>query len=67
MMLYLHLADGTVEELAEAASAAIDKVTEELICLDGVGAEIRRYPRLTITSFSKTPFPNGQSRRSHDP
>lgn len=56
-MLYLLLADGRIEKIAEASCAHISELDESLVCYNEYGEVVARYSRLAVTVFSRTPLP----------
>jgi hypothetical protein len=62
-MLYLLQADGIISTLEAGEEAS--REDGFLVCRDAHGNEIVRYPHLTITVFSKVPFPKDYSGNGH--
>lgn len=56
-MLYVLLADGTIEELPQAETAELHDEEACLICYDDQGQEVARYAKLSVSMFSRKPFP----------
>jgi len=56
-MLYLLFDDGSTKRVAQAVTATADKSTASLICRNGVGREVARFPLDKISLFSDHPLP----------
>lgn len=61
-MLYVLLADGTIEQLPQAETAELHDEDACLICYNEQGREVARYPKLSVTMFSRKPFPTHPNR-----